>query len=212
MANFDEQSAFEREKYVRAYESPKYARNAGRQALKNASDIEQVAAHAGVKTAVDFGCGNGDIVTILRPLDIHVHLIDFMGKEYLGTAAQQALGEGTAEYTQASLWDPSLKAGLRPAELGICTDVMEHIPEDRVDTVLRLIWDKVPLCFFRIALYGDSDKKIAKHGGPLHVTVRDHEWWIARLEAQGLRFEGWTLEQSVKTPSKRVLVGWTGKI
>lgn len=205
----DEQSAAERAKYVKAYQSPKYRRNAGRQALKNAETIKAVAVLSGAKVAIDFGCGNGDIVTIFRPLDIYVRLVDFMGREYLGTAAQQALGEGTADYEQASLWDPELRARLRPADLGICTDVMEHIPEERVDTVLRLIGDKVPLCFFRIALYGDSHHKIAKHGGPLHVTVRDHEWWIARLKANGLIFDSWLLETSHKTPSKQVLVGWT---
>lgn len=69
------------------------------------------------------------------------------------------------------------------APYGFCTDVMEHIPGDQVDLVLKNIFDACDNVFFQIALYDDEHgKAIDQH---LHLSVHPAEWWIMKLETYG---------------------------
>jgi hypothetical protein len=207
----DAQAEVERAKYVKAYQSPKYARNAGRQGLKNADYLQKLVADLRIKTCNDYGCGSGDMAVFMADMDVYTRLYDFMGREYLKPEVQALIGAGKAEFEKTSLWEPALRAR-RPADLAICTDVMEHIPEDRVNYVLGTIYRQAPVAFFRIAMYGDSERKIARNGGTLHVTVQAVEWWLDRLIIAGFprQVEYW-VETSVKTASKQVLCVKTGR-
>lgn len=70
----------------------------------------------------------------------------------------------------------------------ICTDVMEHIDEPDVDAILADIFSMVPkrddggksFTFFSIACRPAARKKLPD-GRDVHLTVREPEWWDARL-------------------------------
>jgi hypothetical protein len=65
------------------------------------------------------------------------------------------------------------------AEYGYCTDVMEHIPPDKVEKVLDNILQAATHVFFGIAL--KEDKCGAMIGEQLHLTVQPFDWWLERF-------------------------------
>jgi hypothetical protein len=65
------------------------------------------------------------------------------------------------------------------APYGFCTDVMEHIPPEDVDTVLANILSACDNVFFQIATVPDKFGSVIRQ--KLHLTVQPHEWWAAKL-------------------------------
>ena len=62
----------------------------------------------------------------------------------------------------------------------ICTDVLEHIPEDNVDQVLSDIFSRADkFVFLSIALFLTGD--LLPDGRDLHCTVESPEWWKERI-------------------------------
>jgi SAM-dependent methyltransferase/uncharacterized Rossmann fold enzyme len=116
---------------------------------------------------LDLGCGTGRAA--LRIAETHnVLCIDFTDNSRDKAALK-------LPFIQWDLTQPLPVAG----DVGFCTDVMEHIPPEDVDAVLANIMAAVPRCFFQIATV--PDKFGATIGQPLHLTVRDHEWWAAKF-------------------------------
>jgi hypothetical protein len=137
----------------------------------------------GVRTILDAGCGSGKFMRrileqysadfTIRGFDIAANCLDpwFAGRE--------------AELlTNGCLWDPA--ALPRPNDAVVCTDVLEHIPTDKVPAVLaNLRAAATRVVFLGIALFPDyfGPKFLGK---PLHLTVKPPEWWREQAEAAGL--------------------------
>jgi hypothetical protein len=65
----------------------------------------------------------------------------------------------------------------------ICTDVLEHIPEDELDAVLDEIVGYIEpggFVYFKISTV--PSRKVDDEGCNLHVTVKPCEWWHKKLE------------------------------
>lgn len=80
-------------------------------------------------------------------------------------------------------YDPFIKehsARPQPADIVVCTDVMEHVEEEYVDNVLA---DISSLCkkavFFEIAT--GPAKKVLPDGRNAHITQHDINWWMYKL-------------------------------
>ncbi len=81
-------------------------------------------------------------------------------------------------------YDPAIPAfdtlPPEPADLLINIDVLEHIPEEDIDTVLR---EMKAACRDAILVI---DTVPAKHtlpdGRNAHLTIRPHDWWQKRIE------------------------------
>jgi hypothetical protein len=71
------------------------------------------------------------------------------------------------------------------AEYGLCADVMEHIPEDKVEDVLRNVLFAAKNVFFGIHTGPDDHGRAI--GEQLHVTQHPGEWWVERLKGLGFR-------------------------
>jgi len=69
------------------------------------------------------------------------------------------------------------------ADYGFCCDVMEHIPPDDVDNVIKNITDCVDKVFFQISLIPDVCGEMI--GEELHLSVHPYEWWINKLNEFG---------------------------
>ena len=66
------------------------------------------------------------------------------------------------------------------AKYGLCTDVMEHIPTDTVVTVLMNIMESAETVMFQISTVKDDFGIML--GTDLHLTVRDHIWWLSLFD------------------------------
>jgi uncharacterized Rossmann fold enzyme len=66
------------------------------------------------------------------------------------------------------------------AKFGYCTDVLEHIAPEDVDTVLKNVLTAAKKVFFQISTVPDHFGQMV--GEVLHLTVEPYEWWLKKLE------------------------------
>jgi len=62
----------------------------------------------------------------------------------------------------------------------ICTDVLEHIPEEDINSFLKTLFDHADkFIFLSIATF--PARKSLPNGLNCHVTVKDSDWWIKQI-------------------------------
>lgn len=117
---------------------------------------------------LDFGCGTGRASLALSRAGCDMLCIDFADN----CRDEEAMG---LPFLQ---WD--LTKPLPPhAHYGICTDVMEHIEPENVETVISNIMQAADSVFFQISTV--PDVMGAMIGQELHLTVKPHAWWCELL-------------------------------
>lgn len=120
---------------------------------------------------IDFGCGTGRAALRMAERGIPVFCIDFADNCRDDAAIPLPFLE----------WDLTKPCHLR-APYGYCTDVLEHIPPDQVETVVSNIMASARTVFFQISTVPDAFGALINQR--LHLTVEPHEWWaqtFARL-------------------------------
>lgn len=123
-------------------------------------------------TVIDFGCGTGRAALKIQERGNDVIAIDF-ASNCLDHAARGL------RFFSLNLSKPMpIKA-----PFGFCTDVMEHIPPDEVETVILNIMDAAGTVFFQISTVPDSFGEVI--GDPLHLSVHPHDWWLGLFGTLG---------------------------
>lgn len=127
---------------------------------------------------IDFGAGTGRGALMLALLGgCKVKMLDF---------AENCLDEDVrnALTTQAHVLSFDLHDLNKPAKVsaqyGYCTDVMEHIPPQDVDRVLRNILKAAQHVFFQISCTDDACGALI--GEPLHLSVHPYSWWHKKFQ------------------------------
>jgi len=139
---------------------------------------------------IDFGCGSGRGGLALCVFGgAKVCFVDF-APNCLDPEIQQALKTQShmLRFVEADLE----KRIPVQAEYGFCADVMEHIPEDKVDQVLDNILTAARHVFFQISTLPDHFGSTI--GEQLHLTVKPFEWWLAKLRGKDVVFH-WSENQ-----------------
>jgi len=118
-------------------------------------EITQLVRDSNIKTVIDYGCGKG-----------------YAWEHH---KLKQALNLDTV-----ILFDPGVeKYSTKPkvqADLVICIDVMEHVPEHLVDQVI----DDICCCSRKAVFLGISTRtssKLLVDGSNAHATVKPEKWW-----------------------------------
>lgn len=121
---------------------------------------------------LDFGCGRGDAYR--SPHKVY-HQWGFMRQN-------------------VTLYDPAFNRdnGLPHGQfdLVVCSDVLEHIPEDEVDAFIGRLFGHAKRAVWASVCCRPA-KKLFPDGTNLHVTIQSYEWWKEKFEqhAAGTRFE-----------------------
>jgi hypothetical protein len=71
-------------------------------------------------------------------------------------------------------------------ELVICTDVMEHVQEDKVEEVLKDIFDSGEYVFITITCYEAT--QVLLNGKNAHYTIKQPDWWKEKLKPYDGRY------------------------
>lgn len=128
-------------------------------------------------SVIDFGCGTGRGGLMLALFgNMNVTMMDFVNncldkeiKDMLITQSHKM------RFIKADLEKPIPVA----SEYGYCTDVMEHIPPDKVDIVLNNILQSAQHVFFRIATGEDNCGTLI--GEELHLSQHPFSWWLEKF-------------------------------
>jgi hypothetical protein len=159
----------EREKYMRMWSVAGYRNlSPGEDAAQMFLDLVQPSG-----LVIDFGCGTGRGGLAISKAGHDVFLVDFASN----CRDTEALHLPFLEH------DLTERCPLH-GDVGYCTDVMEHISPDLVETVIHNIMGSVPTAFFQIATVPDNFGAVIHQR--LHLTVEDHAWWRATFERLGL--------------------------
>ena len=116
---------------------------------------------------IDFGCGTGRASMAFAKHGLNVKMVDFVAN-CLDDIVRDKLGN---RFVKLDLEKPLPIA----AEYGYCVDTMEHIPPDKVDTVLNNILLAAKHVFFAIPNGPDILGRMI--GEQLHLTQHDFQWW-----------------------------------
>ena len=121
---------------------------------------------------LDFGCGKGNAYYLSFPMDGEMYANVY---EYLNIPT-----------ASVHLYDPCVDAfANKPRQeqtydVVVCTDVLEHIPEQDVDTVLEeMVYHADKLMVFKIAAHESFAH--FKDGTNAHVTVKPASWWNSKI-------------------------------
>jgi hypothetical protein len=140
----------------------------GNSLLPHVARIGELIAATGAKTVLDYGCGKG--------LQYHPQKIMVNG---------QCVADGIAEFwgvDEVRCYDPGY-APFRALPEGsfdgvVCTDVLEHCPEQDLAWILDEIFDYArAFVYLNVACF--PAKKTLPNGENAHVTVQPADWWRA---------------------------------
>ena len=134
------------------------------------------------QTIIDYGCGTGrGALAIQRGCGAAVTMLDF-ADNCLDRQVAKQLGE-RFRFCRHDLTKPLSEV----ADLGYCTDVMEHVPPQDVDKVLTNIGTAAKKVYFAISTVPDVMGALV--GEPLHLTVESPFWWHDKLKEVGYRID-----------------------
>jgi SAM-dependent methyltransferase len=136
----------------------------------------------GVKSVMDAGCGSGKLLRKLieagkgefdvKGFDIAENCLD----PYFDDIKDKLLKIGV-------LWD--INDFNEEYDAILCTDVLEHIPPEKIPLVLKNLFTcSRKFCFLGIALIPDSCGP-GLVGEPLHLTVKPAIWWLKQIKSSG---------------------------
>jgi 2-polyprenyl-3-methyl-5-hydroxy-6-metoxy-1,4-benzoquinol methylase len=158
----------EREKYELMYAMPEYrVFSPGEHSIEKFLQIANPKGHV-----IDFGCGTGRAGLRMKEAGLDVLLIDF-------TSNSRDLAAMNLPFLRHDLTQHIPFA----SEFGYCTDVMEHIPPEDVDTVFRNIMESASCVYFQICTAREHFGELI--GQELHLTVEDSGWWEAKIKELG---------------------------
>lgn len=157
----------EREKYEKVWADPRYREHSPGERL-----VEKAIGELGMRhgqSVIDYGCGTGRAVEKFTRAGFITLGIDHAGN----CLDPDVLGR----FMRACLWDlPAISS-----DWAFCTDVMEHIPEEKVDEVLtRMRANTGCGAFLQIAFNPDGFGPMLI-GEPLHLTLKPANWWTEKL-------------------------------
>jgi len=135
----------------------------GKSCLQHSQSIKKIIEDTHSSTILDFGSGKGQQYTVDKLnlfWNAKVHCYDPYVKEYENLPNENFDGV-------------------------ICTDVLEHIEEDYIDSIFKEIKLRANKFIF-LGICTRLAKKKFSDGTNVHLTVRSIDWWKNKLKADNI--------------------------
>lgn len=129
------------------------------------------------ESVLDYGCGEGSLA-------VHLML--------------------SGRLTDIREYDPAMPGYddlPEPADLVVCTDVLEHIEPDRLAAVLAHLRSLTKKLLFVVIATRPSGKTLTD-GRNAHLILESAEWWQARIEAAGFTVQDNPPQSPLLKPSR----------
>lgn len=123
-------------------------------------------------TVTDWGCGNGSHAEKMLDMGLDVVGLNDIASNSLSRSAEQQFG---SIFQGEPLWS----ATPRKSCFSYCSDVLEHLSEDKLDEAIKNIVDHTKRPGF-VFLNVASIKDVWR-GMDLHETVRPFKWWMDKF-------------------------------
>lgn len=118
---------------------------------KHADKIRELCERMGTRDVLDYGCGKG---TLAKSMPFYIQQYD--------------------------PFIPEHSANPNPADLVVCSDVLEHIEPDCLDDVLGHIYSKTMKALF-VDVATRPAKKVLADGRNAHLIQENALWWLNRM-------------------------------
>lgn len=125
-----------------------------------------------IESALDIGCGLGRLIPVLVSGAVDAWGVDFAVPECLDPEVARLYGH---RFSNQVLWEMEWN---RTFDLGICTDVLEHLPEEKVEESL----ERIAACCRRV-IFKVAHNEHVWLGEQLHMTIRPVDWWQDAMTA-----------------------------
>lgn len=132
--------------------------------LNHAKEIGRLIKDIDAKTVLDYGCGRAEAYR--SPHKIH--------------------HQWGLKRSQVTLYDPAFHHAPPPVgqfDLVVCSDVLEHIPEEEVDAFIARIFGHARKAVWASVCCRPAKKVFPGTETNLHVTIKPYEWWSAKFDA-----------------------------
>jgi ubiquinone/menaquinone biosynthesis C-methylase UbiE len=129
----------------------------------------------------DFGCGSGFSALAFLENELKVHLIDIASNALADKiVALTLLYPNQIKFTQSCLWELPLE--IPCSDWSYCVDVLEHLPTEKIDPVLREIAKRTKKGgILQVFLQDEPFGNLI--GETLHLTIKPLPWWIQKINA-----------------------------
>lgn len=131
----------------------------GLSVLKFADEIGEIVKTYGIETVLDYGSGQGNQYMPPHSLD-------------------KKWGVDVTMYDPAVPGLDTLPAG--PFDLVICSDVLEHVPENELPALLKNVFGRAGKMVY-ITICCRAAKKTLPDGRNTHVTIKPLDWWEGKI-------------------------------
>lgn len=131
----------------------------------------------GITSVLDYGCGQSQLGDNLRAAPIGLDIVEY---------------------------DPAVRGKdllPNPADLVVCTDVIEHIEPEKLDAVLAHLRSLTLTALFVVIATRPSNKTLTD-GRNAHLILADGAWWQARLLSAGFRLSDHVIPHPLEKPSR----------
>ena len=133
--------------------------------------------NADLHTRPEYGCGGVRHAGLLRSIVMDRQITSVLDYGCGKGTLRPILGAIVREYDPAI---PGKDSPPDPADMVVCTDVLEHVEPECLEDVL----DDIRRCSLKMAfmtIHTGPAKKILADGRNAHLTQEPYTWWLPRI-------------------------------